>query len=202
MSPLCLPAPELTLALPLAAGNATAAQECVTASSAPEVSTTTILSIAQQFDGYIPSSFFSDLVAFSGPLLANASTNAHNLTQAQLNSELESFFNNSTSYGPAYVTCISQVEKCVLGASRRRARSTPCARARSTGASWRPRPTRGAWCAAACRGTLALRARSATSRSVVAPERAGPRRRRRRRPRQRGFLQRDRALVVRSVLRV
>lgn len=111
-----MPAPELTLALLLAAGNATAAQECVTSSSAPEVSTTTILSIAQQFDGYIPSSFFSDLVAFSGPLLANASTNAHNLTQAQLNSELESFFNNSTSYGPAYVTCISQVEKCVLGA--------------------------------------------------------------------------------------
>ncbi|GAA5827528.1 hypothetical protein JCM3770_005989 [Rhodotorula araucariae] len=96
-------------------GNATAAQECVTSSSAPAVSTTTILSIAQQFDGYLPSSFFSDLVAYSAPLL-NTSANAHNLTQADLNASLEGFFNNATSYGAAYVTCISQVENCVLGA--------------------------------------------------------------------------------------
>ncbi|BGP50430.1 hypothetical protein JCM10450v2_006349 [Rhodotorula kratochvilovae] len=96
-------------------GNATAAQECVTSSAAPEVSTTTILSIAQQFDGYLPSSFFSDLVSYSAPLL-NTSANAHNLTQAELNASLDSFFNNATSYGPAYVTCISQVQSCVLGA--------------------------------------------------------------------------------------
>ncbi|GAA5891341.1 hypothetical protein JCM8208_002591 [Rhodotorula glutinis] len=97
-------------------GNATAAQECVTQSAAPAVSTTTVLSIAQQFDGYLPSSFFSDLVAYSAPLLNTSANAAHNMTQADVNSSLESFFNNSTSYGPAFVTCISQVEKCVLGA--------------------------------------------------------------------------------------
>ncbi|GAA6000558.1 uncharacterized protein JCM10292_000484 [Rhodotorula paludigena] len=96
-------------------GNATAAQECITSSAAPAVSTTTILSIAQQFAGYIPSSFFTDLVDYSAPLL-NTTANAHNLTQAQLNSELESFFNNATTYGAAYVTCISQVQECVLNA--------------------------------------------------------------------------------------
>lgn len=66
--------------------------------------------------GYLPSAFFSDLVAYSTPFLANATSNPHGLTQAQLNGELGSFFNNATSYGPAFVGCIEQVEKCVTKA--------------------------------------------------------------------------------------
>ncbi|GAA5986173.1 hypothetical protein JCM10908_006442 [Rhodotorula pacifica] len=98
----------------ISTGNATAAQECVTKGTAP-VTQTTILSIAQQYDGYLPSSFFTDLVDYSSTLL-NTTANAHNLTQAELNSSLESFFNNQTSYGAAYVSCISQVEQCVTNA--------------------------------------------------------------------------------------
>lgn len=80
----------------------------MTQTAAPVVTETTILSIAQQYDGYIPSSFFTDLVDYSSSLL-NTTANAHNLTQSDLNASLDSFFNNQTSYGPAYVTCISQV---------------------------------------------------------------------------------------------
>lgn len=98
------------------AGNATAAQECITQSAAPVVTQTTILSIAQQYDGYLPSSFFTDLVDYSSILLNNSTANAHNLTQAELNSSFESFFNNQTSYGAAYVSCISQVQQCVTNA--------------------------------------------------------------------------------------
>ncbi|BGP34105.1 hypothetical protein JCM10296v2_005920 [Rhodotorula toruloides] len=96
-------------------GNATAAQECITSTKAPQISSTVILSIAQQFDGYLPSSFFTDLVDYSAPLI-NSYQNKHNLTQAQLNSDLESYFNNATSYGAAYVTCLSQVQQCVTNA--------------------------------------------------------------------------------------
>ncbi|GAA5954942.1 hypothetical protein JCM8115_005575 [Rhodotorula mucilaginosa] len=99
----------------ISTGNATAAQECITQSAAPVVTQTTILSIAQQYDGYLPSSFFADLVDYSSTLL-NSTANAHNLTQAELNSSLESFFNNQTSYGAAYVSCISQVQQCVTNA--------------------------------------------------------------------------------------
>ncbi|GAA5877147.1 hypothetical protein JCM1840_005670 [Sporobolomyces johnsonii] len=100
----------------IATGNATAAQQCITSTTAPQITTTTILSIAQQFDGYIPSSFFTDLVEYSTPLLQNYTLNAHNLTQAELNADLEAFFNNKNEYGAAYVTCISEVEKCVTNA--------------------------------------------------------------------------------------
>ncbi|GAA5922136.1 hypothetical protein JCM1841_006896 [Sporobolomyces salmonicolor] len=100
----------------IATGNATAAQQCITSTTAPQITTTTILSIAQQFDGYLPSSFFTDLVNYSTPLLQNYTLNAHNLTQAKLNADLEAFFNNKNEYGAAYVTCISEVEKCVTNA--------------------------------------------------------------------------------------
>ncbi|GAA6029137.1 hypothetical protein JCM8097_001617 [Rhodosporidiobolus ruineniae] len=96
-------------------GNATAAQECITQTTAPEISMTTINSIAQQFSGYLPSSFFTDLVDYSSTLLST-STNAHNLTQAELNSAFESFFNNQTSYGAAYVRCFNEVQACVTSA--------------------------------------------------------------------------------------
>ncbi|GAA5965386.1 hypothetical protein JCM21900_004779 [Sporobolomyces salmonicolor] len=100
----------------IATGNATAAQQCITSTTAPQITTTTILSIAQQFDGYLPSSFFTDLVNYSTPLLQNYTLNAHNLTQAELNADLEAFFNNKNEYGAAYVTCMSEVEKCVTNA--------------------------------------------------------------------------------------
>lgn len=72
-----------------------------------------MLSIAQQFQGYLPSSFFTDLVDYSAPFIANYTSNSHNLTQAELNSNLEKFFNNGSSYGAQYVTCISEVQQCV-----------------------------------------------------------------------------------------
>lgn len=95
------------------AGNATRAEECIKSSRAPEMSQTTMLSIAQQFEGYLPSSFFSDLVEYSTPFIENYTANAHGLTQGQLNAELEKFFNNQTEYGAKYVTCLSQVQQCV-----------------------------------------------------------------------------------------
>ncbi|GAA5853392.1 hypothetical protein JCM5353_009036 [Sporobolomyces roseus] len=97
----------------IATGNATLAQECVKKSQAPQISQTTMLSIAQQFQGYLPSSFFTDLVDYSAPFIANYTSNSHNLTQAELNSNLEKFFNNGSSYGAQYVTCISEVQQCV-----------------------------------------------------------------------------------------
>ncbi|GAA5974962.1 hypothetical protein JCM11641_006781 [Rhodosporidiobolus odoratus] len=97
-------------------GNATAAQECITQTSAPELSMTTINSIAQQFSGYLPSSFFTDLVTYSSTLLNSTSTNPNNLTQSTLNAAFESYFNNATSLGPAYVTCIVEVQECVTEA--------------------------------------------------------------------------------------
>ncbi|GAA5897420.1 uncharacterized protein JCM6883_006693 [Sporobolomyces salmoneus] len=100
----------------IATGNATLAEQCIKDSKAPQISQTTMLSIAQQFQGYLPSSFFTDLVDYSTPYIANFTANAHNLTQAQLNSELEKFFNNGTSYGAQYVTCISEVQQCVTNA--------------------------------------------------------------------------------------
>ncbi|GAA5959546.1 hypothetical protein JCM3765_002366 [Sporobolomyces pararoseus] len=100
----------------IATGNATQAELCIKKSSAPQISQTTMLSIAQQFQGYLPSSFFTDLVDYSSPYIANFTSKSHNLTQAQLNSELEKFFNNGTSYGAQYVTCISEVQQCVTNA--------------------------------------------------------------------------------------
>ncbi|GAA5852696.1 hypothetical protein JCM3766R1_006307 [Sporobolomyces carnicolor] len=100
----------------VATGNATRAEECIKSSRAPEMSQTTMLSIAQQFEGYLPSSFFSDLVEYSTPFIENYTANAHGLTQGQLNAELEKFFNNQTEYGAKYVTCLSQVQQCVTNA--------------------------------------------------------------------------------------
>ncbi|GAA5867783.1 hypothetical protein JCM8547_005232 [Rhodosporidiobolus lusitaniae] len=97
-------------------GNATAASECVTQTTAPLVSQTTIASIAQQFAGYLPSSFFTDLTTYSSSLLTKTTLNTHNLTQSELNSAFESFFNNATSYGAAYTTCILEVQECVTNA--------------------------------------------------------------------------------------
>ncbi|GAA5894552.1 hypothetical protein JCM6882_004848 [Rhodosporidiobolus microsporus] len=109
----------------ISTGNSTAAALCVTQTSAPELSMTTINSINQQFAGYLPSSFFTDLVDYSTAVLAGnasasinatASANPHNLTQAELNAAFETFFNNATSYGAAYVTCLNEVQSCVTNA--------------------------------------------------------------------------------------
>ncbi|GAA6061013.1 hypothetical protein JCM10212_001069 [Sporobolomyces blumeae] len=100
----------------IATGNATQAEACIKSSKAPEISMTTIVGIAEQFSGYLPSSFYTDLVDYSAPLLANYTANAHNLTQAELNADLDKFFNNATSYGPAFVTCIAEVQQCVTNA--------------------------------------------------------------------------------------
>ncbi|KAI5481392.1 Proteophosphoglycan ppg4 [Pseudohyphozyma bogoriensis] len=100
----------------LTTANATAAQECVTSGNAPILSTTIVLGIAEQFNGYLPSAFFSDLVEASEPLIANITLNPTGASQATINAALNAIFNNITSYGPAFETCIEQVETCVKNA--------------------------------------------------------------------------------------
>ncbi|GAA5823240.1 hypothetical protein JCM11251_007535 [Rhodosporidiobolus azoricus] len=109
----------------ISTGNSTAAALCVTQTSAPQLSMTTVNSISQQFAGYLPSSFFTDLVEYSQAVLAGnvstsvnstAASNPHDLTQSELNAAFESFFNNATSYGAAYVTCMNEVQSCVTNA--------------------------------------------------------------------------------------
>lgn len=100
------------------AGNATLAQECITQGSAPQVSQTLILGIAEQFTGYLPSSFFSSLISAASPLLSNSTSNPTGASAAEIANAFDSFFNNATSYGPAYGYCIAQVQKCVTEAFR------------------------------------------------------------------------------------
>lgn len=97
-------------ALLLTTGDADAAKACVTSGSAPMISETIIAGIAEQFQGYLPSSFFTDLVNAAEPFIANSTLDA-----GVIDGALNSFF-NSASYGPAYTTCIVQVQACVTGA--------------------------------------------------------------------------------------
>ena len=97
-------------------GDAKAAQQCITQGEASKVASTMIRGITEQFSGYLPSSFFSDLVQFSETYIQNSSTNPHKLTQSQANAIFDSYFNNATSYGPAFVTCFHQVQDCVTKA--------------------------------------------------------------------------------------
>lgn len=71
--------------------------------------------IAEQFQGYLPSSFFTDLVTESNKLI-NTPANVKSLSPAQINAALDSYFNNATSYGPAFVTCFEQVQQCLTNA--------------------------------------------------------------------------------------
>lgn len=112
--PLC--SSPRALLFSLTAGDAKAAQACLKESDAPILSQTIFMSIAQQFAGYLPSSFFTSLVEFSSSHLSNSTENKHHLTQGEFNSEIEKFFNNQTSYGAAYVTCLAQVQACVTNA--------------------------------------------------------------------------------------
>ncbi|KAK4052398.1 Golgi membrane exchange factor (Ric1p-Rgp1p) subunit [Microbotryomycetes sp. JL201] len=97
-------------------GDGKAAQKCITSGQAPQVASTMIRGISEQFAGYLPSSFFSDLTKFSATYVNNSTINKHKLTQAQANKIFDSFFNNATSYGPAFVTCFHQVQDCVTKA--------------------------------------------------------------------------------------
>ena len=78
-------------------GNSTAAKECITSGQAPALSQTVVLGIAEQFQGYLPSSFFTDLVQESSSLL-NTSANVHNRTAAQINAAVSRAYSLSTSF--------------------------------------------------------------------------------------------------------
>ncbi|KAM0756312.1 hypothetical protein T439DRAFT_331172 [Meredithblackwellia eburnea MCA 4105] len=97
-------------------GDAKKAQECITKGEAADFTMTTVLGLTEQFQGYLPSSFFTDLVTYATPLLSNTTLNHHNLTSAQIDAAFDSFFNNATSFGPAYTGCIEQIQKCVTNA--------------------------------------------------------------------------------------
>jgi len=97
-------------AILLSTGDATKAQACITSGSAPAISATVIAGIAEQYQGYLASSFFSDLVSFSTPLLSNTTASAGDIDAA-----FDSYF-NSLTYGPAYAGCIVQVQECITNA--------------------------------------------------------------------------------------
>lgn len=102
----------------IATGDAKAAKDCITQGDAPQIASTMLLGISEQFAGYLPSSFFTDLTKFSEPYVSGAnstSTNPTNASQAEINAAFDEFF-NSESYGPAYVTCLHQVQACVVNA--------------------------------------------------------------------------------------
>lgn len=97
-------------AILLSTGDAAAAQACITSGSAPAISATVIAGIAEQYQGYLASSFFSDLVAFSTPLLSNATASA-----ADIDAAFDAYF-NGLAYGPAFAGCVVQVQECVTNA--------------------------------------------------------------------------------------
>lgn len=99
-------------ALLLSTGDAAAAQACITSGAAPALSATVIAGIAEQYQGYLASSFFSDLVEFSTPLLSNTTASA-----ADVDAAFDAYF-NSLTYGPAYAGCVVQVQECVTNAVR------------------------------------------------------------------------------------
>jgi hypothetical protein len=65
-------------------------------------------SVAQQFSGYLPSAFFSDLVS----IISNMSATGK-YSKTQLITALDQAFNNA-NMGPAYVGCFAQVQDCIL----------------------------------------------------------------------------------------
>jgi hypothetical protein len=79
------------------------------------VSATIIVGIAEQWKGYLPSSFFADLVNSAIPFLPSSPSNQ---SLANISATFDNFFNNATSYGPRYVTCLAQVQQCVVAAIR------------------------------------------------------------------------------------
>lgn len=91
-------------------GDADAAKQCLTQAPA-QTAQTMVSSVAQQFSGYLPSSFFSDLVSTLDHI--NTTANGGNFTKTQLVDALEGAFNNA-NIGPAYVGCFNQVQSCVL----------------------------------------------------------------------------------------
>ncbi len=97
-------------AILLSTGDAAKAQACITSGSAPGISATVISGIAEQYQGYLASSFFSDLVQFATPLLSNATASA-----ADIDAAFDGYFNGLT-YGPAYAGCIVQVQECITNA--------------------------------------------------------------------------------------
>jgi len=88
-------------------GNATAAQNCIAGNPA-ETARTMVNSVAQQFSGYIPSAFFSDLVS----IVSTMSTTGK-YSKDQIITALDQAFNNA-NMGPAFVGCFSQVQTCLL----------------------------------------------------------------------------------------
>jgi len=88
-------------------GNATAAEHCLTQDPAASARTM-LMSMANQWSGYLPSSFFSDLVR-----IVENMDNTGSYTEAQIVDALEQAFNNA-NMGPAYVGCFEQVQGCVL----------------------------------------------------------------------------------------
>ncbi|CAD6565462.1 MAG: hypothetical protein CYPHOPRED_005637 [Cyphobasidiales sp. Tagirdzhanova-0007] len=88
-------------------GNATAATKCV-ANDPAQTARTMVNSVAQQYAGYIPSAFFSDLVS----IVSNLTTTG-NYSKAQIITALDQAFNNA-NMGPAYVGCFEQVQTCLL----------------------------------------------------------------------------------------
>ena len=100
----------------IATGDAKAAQACIAKGDAPKIASTMLLGISEQFAGYLPSSFFTDLTKFSESYVSGANSSTTNPTgasQAQINAAFDKYF-NSKSYGPAYVTCLHQVQACVV----------------------------------------------------------------------------------------
>lgn len=88
-------------------GDAEAAKNCI--SQSPAASARTMVnSVAQQFSGYLPSAFFSDLVS----IISNMSATGE-YSKTQLITALDQAFNNA-NMGPAYVGCFAQVQDCIL----------------------------------------------------------------------------------------
>lgn len=88
-------------------GDAEAAKNCI--SQSPAASARTMVnSVAQQFSGYLPSSFFSDLVSIISNMTATGE-----YSKTQLITALDQAFNNA-NMGPAYVGCFAQVQDCIL----------------------------------------------------------------------------------------
>lgn len=88
-------------------GNATAATTCV-ANDPAQTARTMVNSVAQQYSGYIPSAFFSDLVS----IVSNMTTTGK-YSKTQIITALDQAFNNA-NMGPAYVGCFEQVQTCLL----------------------------------------------------------------------------------------
>lgn len=88
-------------------GDAEAAKNCI--SQSPAASARTMVnSVAQQFSGYLPSAFFSDLVSIISNMTATGE-----YSKTQLITALDQAFNNA-NMGPAYVGCFAQVQDCIL----------------------------------------------------------------------------------------